>query len=519
MAEGFRRAFWGLVLVAVMLGVWLRGTHLDRKVVWHDEAYTALRASGFNGRDVVARLFDGRVRSPADLLYFQRPQPERGLGDVWRVLAEHPEHPPLYYLLGRWAMQATGTTIPALRGVAAAASLLALPALYWLAWECCPAARLGGLAIALFSLSPFHLLYAQEARQYSLWTLATLLTTAALLRALRLPSRRTWAVYGLTLALSLYSSLLTALVVLGQLLYGLAVSGWRLPDLWRAWAIASGLALLSFAPWLGVLGQHYPAMTAQTSWMQSPLPWPDLFAKWGLHITALVLDLPLPPRFYALYNVTVLPGAVLGAALLLLWFWRRGPRPARGLILLLVLLPALGLILPDLLLGGQRSSISRYFIPSYLGLQVAGAYWFYVQGQRPQARFWALVLVLVLSLGLGSGLASWGAPTWWNKLGGSATVAIAATLHQAERPLVVSTNTETNLGHLLALAQELSVRAASRRNDRLRLQLTPAAALPVIAPGFEPIFLFNPPPAWLEQWPTAQPLSSDWPRLYQVSLD
>lgn len=43
--------------------------------------------------------------------------------------------------------------------------------------------------MALIAVSPFHVLYAQEAREYSLWTVTILLSSAALLRAMRVKTK------------------------------------------------------------------------------------------------------------------------------------------------------------------------------------------------------------------------------------------------------------------------------------------------------------------------------------------
>ncbi|NJO19725.1 MAG: hypothetical protein HC838_06135, partial [Spirulinaceae cyanobacterium RM2_2_10] len=210
--------------------------------------------------------------------------------------------------------------------------------------------------------------------------------------------------------------------------------------------------------------------------------------------------LPNTPWAYPLYNLLILPLVAILAAIALYWFWRRAPHPARLFVVLLFILPALAIILPDLLFGGLRSSVSRYFIPSYLALQLAVAYLFARQLGQPagkQARRWAIGFVLLLSLGLGSGLASWAAPTWWNKLSGQATLAIADILNQAERPLLIGNTDGINTGHLVSLAHEL--------DGHVRLQLTHAANPPQPADGFATVYLYNPSRRWSSLFPTAQP--------------
>ncbi len=69
-----------------------------------------------------------------------------------------------------------------MRSLPAIISLLAFPCIHWLCLELFEESITGSVAIAVIAVSPFHLAYAQEARQYSLWVLITLLSSEALLR-------------------------------------------------------------------------------------------------------------------------------------------------------------------------------------------------------------------------------------------------------------------------------------------------------------------------------------------------
>ena len=81
---------------------------------------------------------------------------------------EEPQHTPVYFLLQRAWVQAAGNSVAARRALSAIFSLLALALLGLLCQE-----LLGRdaalVACALFAVSPFQLLYAQEAREITLW--------------------------------------------------------------------------------------------------------------------------------------------------------------------------------------------------------------------------------------------------------------------------------------------------------------------------------------------------------------
>lgn len=111
-------------------------------------------------------------------------------------------------------------------------------------------------------------------------------------------------------------------------------------------------------------------------------------------------------------------------------------------ILTLVGVTALALIIPDLILGGQRSSMTRYFTPSILGIQLAVSYllaakisWASVRA-LPQ-KIWQIALVLIISIGVLSCAMSSQAETWWNKIHNYDTYPISRIINNADNPLLI----------------------------------------------------------------------------------
>lgn len=103
---------------------------------------------------------------------------------------------------------------------------------------------------------------------YSLMVLLVLGQTAALLRALRLSSWPNWAVYGLVTIVALYTYPYTLLSCLGQGSW-LALDQSRRRQVFRPWLLATGVALLSFVPWLQIL-VHREDLTAGLEKAVSP---------------------------------------------------------------------------------------------------------------------------------------------------------------------------------------------------------------------------------------------------------
>jgi 4-amino-4-deoxy-L-arabinose transferase-like glycosyltransferase len=131
--------------------------------------------------------------------------------------------------------------------------------------------RTAGLSAALLTaVSPFLIYYSQEARPYSLEACATLVNLAAFGHALRRPGRRSWILYGLAAAVTVYAAPFLALLLLleGALVVALWLWGRRI-ETRPAAAMVGGMAFgaVAFLPWaiyatryqFGIGGYQIPA--------------------------------------------------------------------------------------------------------------------------------------------------------------------------------------------------------------------------------------------------------------------
>lgn len=251
--------------------------------------------------------------------------------------------------------------------------------------------RVGTGAALLLAASPTASRYAQEARSYAMVTAAATAATLALVRALRTPSTRRWARYGLLLGTTGLLNVLALLIVpVHAVVVGVltprapgAASRRRLlppgPPV-RRWALAVALSCTALAPLLyATLGQR-----GQVAWLGRPgIPqllgildtfWspralvvalvPVLFLapRLGAHRTALALGTTwavLPPLllwtfsqwhpfFDRRYLVVAVPGAALAVASLATCrtprraasVWRPVPVVVPAAVLALASLPA-----------------------------------------------------------------------------------------------------------------------------------------------------------------------------------
>jgi len=487
-----------LLLVLLVLGVFFRFVNLERKVYWHDEAYTSLRISGYTSAELEEQVFKSQVIGIKDLQKYLRPNPEKGFDETIHALAiDDAQHPPLYYILVRIWVQWFGSSVAVTRSLSVLISLLVFPCVYYLCLELFESPLVGWVAIALIAVSPFHVLYAQEAREYSLWTVTILLSSWSLLRALRVTAQGRansvwdWGIYGVTFVLSLYTYSLSLLVGIGHGFYVMAIERFRLKRTVIAYIIASTIALLAFAPWLAIASATWPQPGA--AWTAIPIPFIDWIKTWGLHVNrAFILTLE-DFGFDNLWTYLSLPFFLIVVGYAIYFICRHTTSKVWLFVLTLMVIPALALALPDLIWGGQRSTSTRYLIPFLLGIQLSVAYLLATQitsASSPKRKFWQVVMAIVLSVGIVSCTISSQAETSWNKVVSYHNHQVARLVNQSKAPLLISNSFGINFGNTLALSYLL--------DPKVRLQIVTGNTqpdfmnIPNIPQGFSDVFFLNP---------------------------
>jgi len=486
-----------LVIVLLGLGIFFRFVNLDKKVYWQDETLTSLAISGYSVTEVVQQVFTGDEIGVEDLQKYQRLSPEKDLSDTIKALVvDQPEHPPLYYVMVRFWVQCFGDSVAVTRSLSALISLLTFPCAYWLCLELFGSPMTGWIAIALIAASPFHVAYAQEAREYSLWIVMILLSSASFLRAMRRQTRLSWGIYAVTIALGLYSYLFSIFVWIGHGIYVIGTQGFRLSQTFIAYLIASFVGIVTLVPWLLFVITNQSTSSAvrpAASWTAQKVPWLFLVEGWTHNIRLIFYS-----DFGIGLNLTPLILILVGYSLYFLC--RETKKQVWLFILTLIVIPALALILPDLVLGGQRSNVARYLTPCYLGIQLAVAYLLatkitliYLKWHQ---KLWQVTMLTLIMCGVISCAISSQAETEWNKASDNSIPPIARIINQYPHPFVVgnaflqylpSSSSDVSLQHVLSLSFLL--------NQKVRLQLIAEPNMPNFSKRFSDVFLFNPSPA------------------------
>jgi uncharacterized membrane protein len=509
-ATGIRRlqpAWFKVALVGLLvLGIIFRFVNLDQKVYWHDEVYTSLRITAHTRGELVERAFNGEIITPADLQEYQQLDPNRGF---WLAMylagIEDAQHPPLYYAIAYGWVRAFGNSISTIRSLSAFSSLLIFPSLYWLCLELFESRLVGGVAIALMAVSPFQVLFAQEAREYSLWAAMILGCSAALLYAIRKHTKIAWVVYGLTLIASLYTFLFTGLVAIGHSVYVLAtqqshslsLTDFRLNKTIVFYIITSFAALIALTPWLYFIYTYIDIVRSSSGWASISLPPAIVLRASAFNFSFSFIDFDLAKNALR-PSWVIIPFLVL--QLYSVYFLcRHTPQRVWLFVLTLIGSTALFLGIPDLIIGGQRFIVTRYLIPCYLGLQLSTAYWLAALLSSIHS-FWRkmglAIASLLITVGIFSCIVIAQSETWWNKVVSYDHPKIAKIINASESPIVVSDAYATNPGNVVSLSYLL--------DENVRFLLLPevgsSLTVPDISEPFKTIFILDLPEAYLDQF-------------------
>ncbi|MDB5073651.1 MAG: hypothetical protein JWM87_4762 [Candidatus Eremiobacteraeota bacterium] len=409
-----------LVLVAVVLGAWVRTNGADRRWVWQDEVTTMLHVAGRTGRDVGAAHPGTMGELAAQLREPAAGGPSRV---VAALAAEDAQHPPLYYLGQRLWNDAGGTAFGR-RSFSIVLGGLAVLAVGWFAFVL-SGARAAAFSVALAAVSPFLVLYGQQMREYGLWCALVAASSAALVLAARRGGLRAWALYAALSAAALWTSPLSLLLAPAQAIYA-AYAGGRARLVQCAAAYAAALA--AFAPWIAVMYGQRAAIAASNAWSSTPYPAASLAAKMLFTAASSFTDLAYAHRLGIVAGAVVL-AAIAAAAVSL-------ARDQRATAVALGAIAATTALLPfvlDIVAGSHRSSSSRYLGPLVIAIVVAAGS--VLARMRP--RFAAPAAALLILTGAASSAIATSSPVWWDNHGDSGLIGIGSALVREGSPALV----------------------------------------------------------------------------------
>jgi uncharacterized membrane protein len=432
----------GLIALSLVIvaGLLLRWLNLGHSVYWGDEVYSSIRIFGHRTAELRTAIAQGEVVTAATIQTFQQLSPLKGIGATLQSLAIEDAHlTPLYFVLVRIWASIFGDSVVAIRSFSALCGCLLLPVTYGLAIALFQRQRVAMAATALVAVSPIQLIYAQEARMYSLWTLTVAVAALLLLRALQSQRPRDWWRLTGALTLMLYSHFLSVIMLGGFSLYVL-LTQWRQRHTLWAFARSSLIAIGALSPWLWIFlhrrivdNNDQEAFSGSMNVVLMLKNWFSNFRRGLIDFNTSLQDSPLQALLLLGFSVICL--GIFGWAVVALW--RSRDRSAALFVIMLMV------TLPVALFGDSLAGLlpPRWILPSYLGLQLLFAAFLGGPAARRLGSQWRLkpaLLALLLVVGLASCLTLVRSESWWHRGMSECNLRAARLIDQSAQPLVVS---------------------------------------------------------------------------------
>jgi uncharacterized membrane protein len=417
MSRGYPFALTFVVFAAVFCC--LRFVRLEQKLYWVDEVATSEHITLDVTDQIESELASGNIKNIKQVTsLMELSKPATLSGTVVDLVASDPHHTPPYYLLLNLWSRLFGLEPGNLRLLSAVFSFAAIPALYWFALELFQSHLIAAISVWLYALSPFELIYAQQAREYSMWILLILLSSASLICAARRPRLRSWLLYFLFTSALLWTHLLSIWIVIAHSAF-MAIHFRGSRKTLISFGSIVALSLLLLAPWL-IMVVTRPAELNDFGGIENRVA-PSLYVEtFLLNLSRTVLDVDLPsyehlPYFQWLLIVPIAATVLLIASCVWL-FIRRATSESRTMLCLLGVCTMLPLVLADVVAGGRRALLPRYDSPAWISLDLILAFSIVnALSTQKKLNLWAgrAAMVLILCCGSYSQWQFLSRTTWW----------------------------------------------------------------------------------------------------------
>jgi uncharacterized membrane protein len=236
-----------LYIIIILIGTSFKFYQIDNRLFWEDEISTILHTSGIPLSQYANLIPKNEISSSKiynDLLHLNTQdyticQQIKGLFSDTHLTPFH------YVPLMIWH-RLVGDDAMDYRLFSIFTFIITLPVLFLLAKQLFQSELMAWITISLYSVSPTFHLFAQESRYYILWAFFIILSHYLFLKSLKHNQLKWWIVYTIIGILSLYTSVISGIVIFGHLVYLLVFK----KKLWLHFGISVFIMLLFYSPWI-----------------------------------------------------------------------------------------------------------------------------------------------------------------------------------------------------------------------------------------------------------------------------
>jgi uncharacterized membrane protein len=255
-----------LYVLITLIGISFKFYRLDYKLFWIDEISTIQHTSGVPDRNYPAMVPVNEIKNINFYkdLYHLNKQPLTLVSELKGLFKSINLNPLHYPLLMVW-YRIAGDEPSDFRLFGVFIFILTLPFLFLLSSGLFNSKLAGWIAVSSYSVSPFIHLFAQEARYYILWSFVLIVLHYFFLQGTKRNNLKWWSAYALVVALSLYASPVSGIVIFGHLIFVLLTR----KDLIKVSFISILSGFILYLPWALKLYFNLDKIITSLSWQSN----------------------------------------------------------------------------------------------------------------------------------------------------------------------------------------------------------------------------------------------------------
>lgn len=368
-----------LSLILLSLAFFVRVSNLERKFYWIDEVSSAFVITGHWPEYIEKETekYAGQIISIGQYQQILEQKPNSDTGQLISVLLKRdPQHSPLYFMLAQKWATVFGAHPKSLRLVSAILSFIGIPIFAWLCVELFGSVYFGLIGLSIIALSPFHIIFSQQNREYGLWFTVCALSTALLLLANRKNTKYHWIAYGFSVAISLYTFLFSFPFLLSHFLFQWFERKTDYELRFKKFLLCFIVGIFAYLPWLINIMLNVQQVLSLNNWSSKYLEPLIYIQSMVLNFSRLFFDVDLPsfqslPWDKAGILIPILTSFTIIVISILISI-KKLLTSKRILLLSIFAIPLLFLLSMDILAGqGIHALVSRQLMPTWMSVYLA----------------------------------------------------------------------------------------------------------------------------------------------------
>jgi uncharacterized membrane protein len=436
-----------LYLAIVVFGIVIKFYNLNYKLFWRDEVSSVLYASGVKESLTVNQIPVNEIKSVKfyDSLLDNSQKPDPLKNQVQGIFSNTHLTPAHYVFLTIW-YRLVGDDEIHYRFFSVFIFILSLPFMFLLAKNLAGSNLAGWIGLSLYSVSPLIHFLAQETRYYMVWVFFFILSNYLFLLAIKQNKILWWTSYIIASILALYTSLLSALFIIGHLIYILLYQ----KALRMKFTFCLLLTVLAYLPWLYFLFTEREAIITGMSWHvydhASVFSLEYIFFQllgWVRAFTYLVDWTP----YFQLFSGTLIPGLlvgllvdiiVLGFIFYAIWYLAtKSPKETKRVLILIILPLFLFFYISDIIRNGLTSIVWNYHIVNMVGIILVVTILLTDKIRKGKLLFVGFYLGLII-MGISTTLKTAEKRCWNTTPDCPSVIEIARVISQSSKPLIIT---------------------------------------------------------------------------------